>query len=226
MGCPLWQECFPILGLVPLLGPPDAPLDVQVEAGAFPWDPDHQLAPSDDRSPAPPTASGSQATLFMLMGRRYGWGYPPVSWEPRAWVSALSVLRGLTSPRPGMELPAPGIWALSSRLVKSTGFGRPQTRTLALRHRGQEAQKDQAPEVRFPAQHQEPVGHHCSPFPCCAPQIMEVASPTARASVLVELAQLQLLQACCAVACAMSPHGGSADSSAPIAPAWLRPPGR
>ena len=41
-------------------------------------------------------------------------------------------------------------------------------------------------------------GRHCSPpFPCSVPtppQIMEVASPTA-GSVLVELAQLQLLQA-------------------------------
>lgn len=57
----------------------------------------------------------------------------------------------------------------------------------------------------------------------CAPsalQIMEVASPTA-GSVLVELSQLQLLQACRAVAVrTMSPHGESADSiPAPIAPA-------
>ncbi|XP_068832718.1 peripheral-type benzodiazepine receptor-associated protein 1 isoform X2 [Capricornis sumatraensis] len=51
-------------------------------------------------------------------------------------------------------------------------------------------------------------------------KIMEVASPTA-GSVLVELAQLQLLQACRAVAVrTMSPHGESADSlPAPIAPA-------
>lgn len=122
-----------------------------------------------------------------------------------------------------MELPAPGIWALCSRLVKSAGFGRPWTRTLALRHRGQEAQK--RPGTRgCGSQHSTSSqwGRHCSPpFPCCAPlQIMEVASPTA-GSVLVELAQLQLLQACRAVAVrTMSPHGESADSlPAPIAPA-------
>ena len=56
-----------------------------------------------------------------------------------AWVSPLSVLRCL-SPRPGMELPAPGIWALGSRLVKSMGFGSPRTRTPALGPRGREAQ--------------------------------------------------------------------------------------
>ncbi|XP_007176192.2 peripheral-type benzodiazepine receptor-associated protein 1 isoform X6 [Balaenoptera acutorostrata] len=51
-------------------------------------------------------------------------------------------------------------------------------------------------------------------------KIMEVASPTA-GSVLVELSQLQLLQACRAVAVrTMSPHGESADSiPAPVAPA-------
>ncbi|XP_070628627.1 peripheral-type benzodiazepine receptor-associated protein 1 isoform X3 [Bos indicus] len=51
-------------------------------------------------------------------------------------------------------------------------------------------------------------------------KIMEVASPTA-GSVLVELAQLQLLQACRAVAVrTMSPHGESADSlPAPVPPA-------
>ncbi|KAB0355908.1 hypothetical protein FD754_000064 [Muntiacus muntjak] len=51
-------------------------------------------------------------------------------------------------------------------------------------------------------------------------KIMEVASPTA-GSVLVELSQLQLLQACSAVAVrTMSPHGESADSlPAPVAPA-------
>ncbi|XP_066876762.1 peripheral-type benzodiazepine receptor-associated protein 1 isoform X4 [Kogia breviceps] len=51
-------------------------------------------------------------------------------------------------------------------------------------------------------------------------KIMEVASPTA-GSVLVELSQLQLLQACRAVAVrTMSPHGESADSvAAPVAPA-------
>ena len=50
------------------------------------------------------------------------------------------------------------------------------------------------------------------------PQIMEVASPTA-GSVLVELSQLQLLQACQAVAVrTMLPHGESADSLlAPVA---------
>ncbi|XP_068386324.1 peripheral-type benzodiazepine receptor-associated protein 1 [Eschrichtius robustus] len=50
-------------------------------------------------------------------------------------------------------------------------------------------------------------------------KIMEVASPTA-GSVLVELSQLQLLQACRAVAVrTMSPHGESADSiPAPVAP--------
>ena len=62
------------------------------------------------------------------------------------------------------------------------------------------------------------------PFPLLCPytppQIMEVASPTA-GSVLVELAQLQLLQACRAVAVrTMSPHGESADSlPAPVPPA-------
>uniref|UniRef100_A0A8C6DP94 TSPO associated protein 1 n=1 Tax=Moschus moschiferus TaxID=68415 RepID=A0A8C6DP94_MOSMO len=51
-------------------------------------------------------------------------------------------------------------------------------------------------------------------------KIMEVASPTA-GSVLVELSQLQRLQACRAVAVrTMSPHGESADSlPAPVAPA-------
>ncbi|XP_059937241.1 peripheral-type benzodiazepine receptor-associated protein 1 isoform X2 [Mesoplodon densirostris] len=51
-------------------------------------------------------------------------------------------------------------------------------------------------------------------------KVMEVASPTA-GSVLVELSQLQPLQACRAVAVrTMSPHGESADSiPAPVAPA-------
>ncbi|XP_074176971.1 peripheral-type benzodiazepine receptor-associated protein 1 isoform X2 [Rhinolophus sinicus] len=51
-------------------------------------------------------------------------------------------------------------------------------------------------------------------------KIMEVASPTA-GSVLVDLSQLQLLQACSEVAVrTMSPHGESADSiPAPVAPA-------
>ena len=71
--------------------------------------------------------------------------------------------------------------------------------------------------MQLSAQCQQPVGASLQPpFPLLCPypppQIMEVASPTA-GSVLVELAQLQLLQACRAVAVrTMSPHGESADS--------------
>ena len=75
------------------------------------------------------------------------------------------------SPWPGVELPAPGIWALGSRLVKSLGFGCPRTRTLALRPRGQEAQMrpgTRGCRSRHSASSQ--WGRHCSPpFPCSVP---------------------------------------------------------
>lgn len=89
----------PILGLVPLpLGPPDAPLDVQVEPGPSPgiliisW-----LPVTID---AAGTSNGVRVTGYAVYadGQKVWPGGTHLYPGSGAWVSALSVLRGLISP--------------------------------------------------------------------------------------------------------------------------------
>lgn len=100
--------CLPLLP-----GPPDAPLDVQIEPGPSPgiliisW-----LPVTID---AAGTSNGVRVTGYAICadGQKVWPGdCPPVFWEQEGGLSSLA-----------QRCPAPGIWALGSGSAKSVCFG-------------------------------------------------------------------------------------------------------